>query len=212
MKLKEKFVRLTKKNRLHEVGVPVIGLTGGIASGKSTVGRLLMAQGLSVINADHLVKDVYALPEVFSFVSENYPEVVKADAIVFPLLREKVFSDASVKARIETFIYQKLPQAFMIALKKLGPVEAVVYDVPLLFEKNMQEFFDLTVLVYAPRKTQRDRLMTRDGHQEHMAETILNQQMDIEEKRLKSDFIIANTASERELTEEVNQFLRQTFE
>jgi len=212
MKLKDKYHRLKAKNRLYEVEVPLIGLTGGIASGKSTVGRLLMAQGLPVINADHLVKDVYALPEVHSFVKQTYPEVMKADSILFPLLREKVFSDPQVKAQIESLIYQKLPLAFMNALGKLGKPEVIVYDVPLLFEKNMGNFFDLTVLVYTPRKTQRDRLMGRDGHHELMADTILNQQMDIEEKRSKADFVIENMASEIELTEEVKQFLRQTFD
>ena len=212
MKLKKKYLRRSSNDRLYGIDVPLVGLTGGIASGKSTVGRLLMSHGLAVINADHLVKDVYSLPETFKFVKETYPEVVKNGEIVFPLLRERVFSDAKVKAQIEALIYHKLPLAFLTALSKLGQPDVVIYDVPLLFEKNLENLFDLTALVYAPRKIQRDRLMIRDGHHEQMAETILNQQLDIEEKRLRADVIISNTASETELTEEVNQFLRQTFE
>jgi dephospho-CoA kinase len=76
----------------------------------------------------------------------------------------------------------------------------------------MQGYFDLTVLVYAPRKIQRARLMNRDGHLEEMANNILDQQMDIEEKKLKADFVIDNSQTEAELTEEVNQFLRQITE
>jgi dephospho-CoA kinase len=80
--------------------------------------------------------------------------------------------------------------------------------VPLLFERGMEEFFDVTVLVYAPRKIQRARLMKRDGLLEDMADRILDQQMDIELKRSKSDLVIDNSHTEEELRLEVQQFLR----
>lgn len=212
MKLKEKFIKLNSENRLYNLNVPIIGLTGGIASGKSTVGQILINLGLHVINADHLVKNVYSLPETLKVIKERYPSVIQNESISFPLLREKFFSDHEVKKDIESIIYQKLPNAFIDAFQKFSNPQFIIYDVPLLYEKKMQEKFDLTVLVYAPRQLQRDRLMIRDGHHEEMADNILNQQMDIEDKRLKADFIISNQFSETELTEEVKQFLRQILE
>ena len=212
MRLKKEFTRLTHKQRLYELPVPMIGLTGGIASGKTTVGKAFLARGLPVINADLLVKDVYTLPETLAHISLKYPQAVEKGLINFPLLRQLVFSDPKVKQDIESLIYAKLPQAFMTAYHKLSNPEVVVYDVPLLFEKKMEALFDLNVLVYAPRKIQLSRLILRDGHAEALAEKILDQQMDIEEKRLKAEFVIENSQTEAELTEEIEHFLRQCFE
>lgn len=212
MKLKSKFKRLEQDRRLYKLHIPVIGLTGGIATGKSTVSQMLKDKGFAVVDADRLVKEIYALPETLAFIQQEYPEVMQNGTIQFPLLRKKVFSDPAVKAKVENLIYQKLPDAFQKAFSKFSNPKALVYDVPLLFERSMQGYFDLTVLVYAPRNVQRARLMNRDGHLESMADSILDQQMDIEDKKLKAEFIIDNSRTEAELAEELNQFLRQILE
>ena len=212
MKLKSKYQRLSPEERLYQLKIPVIGLTGGIATGKTTVSQMLHQSGLPIINADHLVKDVYSLQETKDFISREFPEAIRSGEIQFPKLRELVFSNKEIKSKVENFIYQRLPKAFMEAFSRLRNPEVVVYDVPLLFEKGMQDLFDLNVVVYAPRSIQRARLMGRDGHQEDMANNILKQQFDIEDKKLKADFVIDNSQSEAELAEEVKQFLRQTFD
>jgi dephospho-CoA kinase len=212
MKIKSKFNRLNDENRLYKLNVPVIGLTGGIASGKSTVTAILKQKGLPVIDADHLVKEIYTLPETLDFIKKNFPDVIKDGGIQFPILRQKVFSNSDVKSKIEGFIYQRLPMVFKLAFEKLHQPSMVIYDVPLLFEKNLEHLFDLTVLIYAPQSTQRQRLMARDNHTEEIANNILNQQMDMESKRSKAEFIIDNTRTQSELTEEVNNFLRQIME
>ena len=212
MKLKSQWNKLTPKKRLHHLKVPVIGLTGGIATGKSTVAATLIEKGFPVINADHLVKEIYARTETKDFVRKNYPQVIKDSEIDFRLLRELVFSAPIVKEEIEAFIYARLPEAFLATYAKLGNPEFVIYDVPLLFEKHLDPVVDLKVLVYAPAKIQKARLMERDGHAEAMALTIMGSQMDIEEKRDKSDLIVDNSGTLVELAEEVNQFLRQVFD
>lgn len=212
MKLKTVNRLHSSDQRLYQVRVPVIGLTGGIASGKSTVSRLLKARGFQIIDADQLVKDVYATEEAKEFLQKKHPDVLQDGKILFPLLREKVFKDKKVKLEIENFIYQRLPDAFQAAYQKLNRPEIVIYDVPLLFEKNMESMFDVTVLVYAPRKIQQARLMTRDGHQEAMANTILDQQMDIEEKKEKAEFVIDNSGTEEKLVEGIEAFLHQYFD
>jgi len=212
MKLKSQWVKLTAANRLHHLNVPVIGLTGGIATGKSTVAKILAEKGLPVINADHLVKDIYAKPETKEFVRTNYLHVMNGTEIDFRKLRELVFSAPIVKEEVEAFIYARMPEAFDGAYSKLGRPELVIYDVPLLFEKHLDTVVDMKVLVYAPAKIQKARLMERDGHEEAMAMTIMGSQMDIEEKREKSDVLIDNSGTLTELAEEVNQFLRQAFD
>ncbi len=212
MKLKKTHRLHSSDQRLYQLSVPVIGLTGGIASGKTTASRLLEKAGFAVINADQLVKDVYALPETQSFISKKYPEVIVNDQISFPDLRKKVFTDKKVKNEVENFIYQRLPEAFKSALSKFNKPEIIVYDVPLLFEKNMQDFFDVTVLIYAPRDIQKIRLMSRDGNTEEMAINIMNQQIDIEEKKEKAQYVVDNTRTEAELQSGLDDFLKQISE
>jgi dephospho-CoA kinase len=209
MKINVGINRLSKNQRLYQLDVPVIGLTGGIATGKTTVSQKLQEKGFAVINADHLVKDIYALPETFEFIRSEFPDVIKNEQIQFPLLRQFVFANSENKVKIENFIYARLAQAFNAAFKKFDHPQMIIYDVPLLFEKNLQPLFDMTVLVYAPREIQQTRLMKRDNVLEEMAETMLNSQMDIEEKKAKADFIIDNSKSESELAEEINRLLHK---
>ncbi len=209
MNLKKEWNKLRPEKRLHALKVPVIGLTGGIATGKSTVAKILIEKGLPVINADHLVKSIYGRADTQKFISTNYPDVMIGTEIDFKLLRERFFTAPAVKDEIEAFIYARMKEAFDSAFEKLGQPEFVIYDVPLLFEKHLDSVVDMKVLVYAPAGIQRARLMTRDGHEEPMARTIMESQMDIEDKKVKSDFVIDNSATLVELAEEVNQFLRQ---
>ena len=209
MKINEDLNRLSKDQRLYQLDVPVIGLTGGIATGKTTVSQKLQEEGFAVINADHLVKDIYALPETFEFIRSEFPDVIINEQIQFPLLRQFVFANSENKVKIENFIYARLAQAFNAAFNKFDQPQMIIYDVPLLFEKCLQPLFDMTVLVYAPREIQRTRLMKRDNVLEEMAETMLKSQMDIEEKKAKADFIIDNSKSESELAEEINRLLHK---
>lgn len=207
--LKEKFIKLSSQKRLHELPAPIIGLTGGIATGKSTVSEILMSKGLPVIDADQLVKKIYALNETKDFIKENFPEGYKHGEIDFPSLRKKFFQDPRAKSDIEGHIYQRLPDVFLKNYYELGSPPFIIYDVPLLYEKKLDILVDLTVTVYAPRKIQEARLMKRDGILEDLAKKILDQQMDIEDKKLKADFIINNSFSHEELIQEVEEFLRQ---
>jgi dephospho-CoA kinase len=211
MKLKTEWNKLSPEKRLHGIQIPIVGLTGGIATGKSTVARILIEKGLPVINADHLVKEIYAKAETKEFIRTNYADVMKGSEVDFRLLRDRFFTAPAVKDEIESFIYARLPGAFMEAFQKLPAKSFVVYDVPLLFEKHLDLRVDVKLLVYTPARIQQARLMERDGHEEAMALTIMASQMDIEEKKERSDFVIDNSGTLVELTEEVNQFLRQAF-
>ncbi len=212
MKLRAEWRKLTPGMRLHTLDVPIVGLTGGIATGKSTVAELLIEKGLPVINADLLVKEIYSKEETRNFIKRNYPEVILNNDIDFKKLREKVFTDSVVKDDVEAHIYGRLKNAFTEAYEKLGSPDFVVYDVPLLFEKKLDPVVDVKVLVYAPEDIQRKRLMARDGDEEDMARTIMASQLNIEDKKVRADFIIDNSSTKAELARKVEQFLRQVFE
>jgi dephospho-CoA kinase len=211
MKLKPEYIKQSTQERLYHIDLPIMSLTGGIASGKSTVACLLNRRGLPIISADELVKDIYKQPSTLAFIQKELPEVITNGSIQFPLLRERFFLNKHIKQKVENYIYPKMPEAFKTALDKLQSPDVIIYDVPLLFERGMKGFFDLNVLVYAPRDVQLKRLQSRDGSNEDLANNILNQQMDIELKKSQSDIIIDNSKGKEDLEKEVDLFIRQVF-
>lgn len=212
MRLKQELIKLSPEQRLYQLQVPIIGLTGGISTGKTTVSTILGQKGLAIINADSLVKEIYSWPETIQFMQGHFPDVMEEGKILFPILRERIFSHPASKDLVERFIYQRLPTAFKKAYDKLSSPQFVIYDVPLLFEKGLQSMVDVSTLVYIPRELQKDRLIKRDKISSELAESILHQQMDIESKKTKSQFIIDNTKSEQDLIKEVESFLNKILE
>lgn len=209
MKLKNSFVKLTADERLYNLSIPVIALTGGIATGKSTVSRLLTQKGIPLLDADKLVKLVYQKKEVQDYLKQNLPQVISQHAIDFRKLREMFFSNFEVKKTIENLIYQYLPEVFKEELEQFGGPSFVVYDIPLLFEKNLAEKFDLNILVYTTPEIQVQRLMKRDNHTEEEALNIISHQLSIEEKKKRADLIIENTRDSVFLENQVNQLVAQ---
>ena len=108
-KLKSKWITKNPENRLYHMPVPIIGLTGGIGTGKSTVSDILLKKNIAVIDADKLVKNIYILPETLEFVSKHFPLAFQNGSIDFTKLREIVFADPSAKKSIEDFIYAYIP-------------------------------------------------------------------------------------------------------
>lgn len=212
MKLNNKFLKLNSADRLYQYDKPIVALTGGIATGKSTVTKLLEKKGLTIIDADQLVKSIYTTQESKDFIHKNYPSAWAHGEIDFKKLRELVFSDSDVKSNVEGYIYQRLPDAFKEATSKIKNQDFYIYDVPLLFERGLEYKVDLTILVYAPRKVQLARLIDRDGSTEEIGNKILDQQIDIEEKKEKSDLVIDNSGSMIELAAEVDKLLLQILE
>src|SRR5687768_3002513 len=90
-RLDPKYVKLDPKTRLHGLQVPVIGLTGGIATGKSTFSKMLEQKGAPVIDADRLVKDIYKLDETKTFIAGRCPDGLRHGEVHFPTLRERFF-------------------------------------------------------------------------------------------------------------------------
>jgi dephospho-CoA kinase len=205
--LKKEFIKLLPKDRLYHLEKPIIALTGGVATGKSTVAEVLKNKGLKIIDADQLVKSIYATEEAHEFIKTNVPAALQNGAIHFPSLRELFFQNPKIKELVEKFIYARLPMAFQEESKKIKDQSFYVYDVPLLFERGLNTLVDLTILVYAPRETQLERLIKRDACDRKIAEKMLQNQLDIEIKKLKADLIIDNTGTIEEISKKINELL-----
>ena len=133
------------------------------------------------------------------------------EKIDFKQLRRQVFGDddGKKKEKLEAFLYQKLPQQF---LEKLSPSDpAVVYDVPLLFEKNLSLLFDVKVLVYAPAELQLKRLVERDAIPVELAQKMLAGQWPIEEKKKLVDFIIDNSGTKEKCRRSFDDVFNEIF-
>lgn len=210
--LKSHFISKSPEARLYQLPIPVIGLTGGIATGKSTVAKLLAESGFAVINADQLVKNIYATQEANDFIKNHFPECLNQDqSINFKSLRKLVFEKSEIKTQVENFIYQRMPLQFKMAFNEFNSPQVIIYDVPLLFEKKLDQLVDLSVCVYLPQETQLERLMKRDQIDRKLAESILKEQIPIEEKKRLSKIVIENQGSIDDLKIAVNQFIKNCF-
>ncbi len=211
-KLSRKIKILSPKERLYQLPCPVIGLTGGIATGKSTVSKILLNKNLPLICADVLVKDIYKKEEVKHFIKNNWPSSWENNSINFKTLRSIAFSSIASRTKIEEIIYSFIKDQFFLEFKKLKDPKVLIYDIPLMFEKELSSFFDYKVLVYASEEVQRERLEKRDQLSQEEASLALSNQIDIQQKKKKSDFIILNDHDLSSLENETNHFIKLTFD
>ena len=110
--MKFKSAKISSKDRLYNIDIPIVGLTGGIATGKSTCSKILQEKGAPVICADTLVKNIYKEEKTIEFIQKEAPDTVKDHQVNFKLLREKFFNNDDLKIKTENFIYSKLQSEF----------------------------------------------------------------------------------------------------
>jgi dephospho-CoA kinase len=189
-----------------------IGLTGGIATGKSTVAQILRTKGYVVVDADQIARQVVELG------SEGLAAVVKAFGaqVLAPdqsLDRQKmaalVFAHPEQLKKLEAILHPLIRSsvaAIQTKLKKQGE-RVAFYDVPLLFEKEMQDQFDAVLVVACSADLQKQRLKQRDQLDSTQIEQRLKNQWDIEVKKNKADYVIENTKDLQHLENQLEKVL-----
>jgi dephospho-CoA kinase len=191
-----------------------IGLTGGIATGKSTVSRLLTERGAALVDLDRIAREVVEPGQapLRQIVQRFGQAVLNEDGT---LNRSKlgaiVFSNEAERKALEAITHPAIRASMreqMEALQRERPDRLVVVDVPLLYESGLQPFFERVMVVYAPRAVQLERLMKRNALSEEEAMQRINAQMDIEEKRRLADIVIDNGSSLEHTVEQVDRFWR----
>jgi dephospho-CoA kinase len=193
--------------------VRVIGLTGGIATGKSTFAAALRALGVPVIDADQLARAAVAkgTPGLAAVTAEFGTEVLTPDG---ELDRKRmgglVFSDPSARARLEAAVHPAVRALFRAELGRLAAEgrDVAVYDVPLLYEAKVEDEVDLAVVVWAPRETQIARLAVRDGLGRGQAEARLAAQLPIDDKAARADAVVVNDGPPAALAEKARRLLQ----
>ncbi|HET8724092.1 MAG TPA: dephospho-CoA kinase [Anaeromyxobacteraceae bacterium] len=175
----------------------LVGLTGGIASGKSTFAAALRDLGAPVIDADRLARDAVrpGSPALAAIVREFGPGALLPDgALDRSGMAARVFSDPDARARLEAIVHPAVRAAFAAETARLAAAghDVAFYDVPLLYERGLDREVELVVVVHVPPALQRARLRARDGLGEAEAEARLAAQMPIDEKARRADVVVSN--------------------
>lgn len=188
----------------------IIGLTGSIGMGKSTVAAMFAEEGAPSFNSDAAVHTMYAPGgAAVAPVEAAFPGVTKDGAIDRVALSARVVGKPDEIKRLEAIVHPLVRQAQMQFLQdqRDAGAEFVVLDIPLLFEGSGAKFVDKTVVVSAPAEIQRARVLARPGMSVEKFEAILAMQMPDAEKRALADFVIDTSASLDETRTQVRAVL-----
>lgn len=185
----------------------IIGITGGIASGKSTVTNFLRQKGFEVVDADALVHQLQKPGgRLYQILVEHFGEKVLLEdgELNRPLLASLIFSNSEEREWSKETQGQIIREELGSLRDKFSETEELFFmDIPLLFEQDYASWFDETWLVYVRRDTQLDRLMNRDQLSKESAETRLASQWPLEEKKKFATYILDNNGSREQLWSQV---------
>lgn len=185
----------------------IVGLTGGIAVGKSTVSRFLIEHDFQVVDADKITHQAYEkgtvcyqkIIQIFDCLDEN-------QSIDRKKLGNIVFHDHLQKKRLESIVH---PYVVSVIKKEIeeSKEDIIFLDVPLLFEAHLEYLCDKIIVVYVDEKTQIKRLMERNQIDEENAKHLISQQLSLEEKKDRADYIIDNSDDLVSLYKNVEEML-----
>jgi dephospho-CoA kinase len=194
--------------------VKLVGLTGGIASGKSTVAAILHRLGAAIINADELSREVVQpQQDAWKEIIKSFgPDILQEDKTLDRRkLRKIVFDNPEARRKLEVIIH---PRVRALAERRISELAAagssvIVYEVPLLFEAQIHLWLRPVILVACDIETQKKRLLERDHLTELEAQQHLDAQMSLEEKRKLADYVIENNGTPEELEQQVRAVLQK---
>ncbi len=204
---------MTKQTPSAQPGRPfIVGITGGIGSGKSTVERLFAARGVDIVDTDLIAHELSGPggAAIEPIRTEFGDEVITADGrLDRDVMRARVFADDSARARLEAILHPLIGERSRARIAAgRGPYTMLV--VPLLVEKgNWKGRVDRVLVVDCPRETQIARVMARNGFSRAQVEAILDAQASREERLAAADDVIDNSGDEAALEPAVDELHRR---
>ncbi len=193
-----------------------IGLTGGIASGKSAVAELFASLGATIIDTDIIAREVVApgQPGLAEIVAVFGPDILQADETLDrAALRQLVFAEPALKQRLESILHPLIHAATLAeADATLSTSVYQMFVIPLLTETDFIDLIDRVLVVDCPTEVQRARLMARDNESEKSADAIINTQTNRKDRLAIADDIINNDSDLAELEPAVQALHQQYLE
>ena len=191
----------------------IIGITGGIASGKSTVTEFLRQKGFQVVDADAVVHQLQKPGgRLYQVLVEHFGEKILLEngELNRPLLASLIFSNPEEQEWSKITQGEIIREELAALRNHLAQTEALFFmDIPLLFEQNYASWFDETWLVYVNRDVQLERLMKRDQISKEAAESRLNSQWPLERKISLASHSLDNNGNQEQLIAQVVQLLEE---
>jgi|SRR6056297_1243040 len=187
--------------------IMIIGLTGGIAAGKSTVARILASLGAYIINADKIGHNILEKNKnAYNDVIDEFGEIIVKNngKIDRKKLGEIVFSDKDKLKKLENITHPYIIEEIKYETKeKIKDYHHLVLDVPLLFETGLENIVDITWVVVCSYEKQIERIAKRDGLSREEAKKRIASQMETSQKVKLADFVIYNNGNKKELNNKV---------
>ena len=172
-----------------------VGLTGGIATGKSTIVKFLKKKGYKIHDSDLIVNKIYSQPNkklFFTLKKIGLSKSIKDKKIDKSIIRDEIFSNKVKKKKLEQFIHTEVRKSRSLFIKKYKNKKnkIIFFDIPLLFEAKLTQICHYIILLYAPKKTKIERALKRKTINKKVITKILKNQIDDKVKKKKSDYII----------------------
>ncbi|MCU0104766.1 dephospho-CoA kinase [Acholeplasma vituli] len=185
----------------------VLGITGGIASGKSLVTKQFQDKGFPVYDSDQIVHSLYQDRAVIDLITARFPSVNEQGVINRKKLGDLIFNDPIAKRDLENIFHPKVYETLKAHIANHGNDAWVVLDIPLLYETGGEALCDMVLVVYVDPVTQLNRLMARNHLSESEAKSRIEAQMPLHEKMQRADIVINNSGTIPKTLERVNEII-----
>ena len=189
----------------------IVGLTGGIASGKSTVSNIFRELGIEIIDADIKAKEISERKDVINEIENIFgKDVININGQIDRIkLKEIVFGNKEKLKKLNDVFHPKVMAEFKKIKENNDKNDIIIFDVPLLFETEMDKICDKVIVVYTDETTQIKRMIERDNITEELARKIINSQMSLKEKLEKSQIHIENNGTLENLKEKIKNIYKE---
>ena len=194
----------------------VIGLTGGIGTGKSTVSQILKEKDFPVIDLDIISHEVIKFPKVMEKIIENFgKEVLEYNNTGnWIISREKlgrvIFGNREKRLILNSIMHPEILRIMREKILECKKENKIIFvEIQLLFEVQWEKEFDYILLVSAEKETQIKRILARDKRSKEEALSIINSQMPLDEKKKRSDYVIQNDGNIQDLERKIDGFLKK---
>lgn len=191
----------------------ILGLTGGIGSGKSTVSKIFLSMGIKVFDADLIAKDILETEEVKEEIKEKLGKEfinLKSNSVDKKLLKKEIFNNPKKLEVLNGIVHPKVVDIYRKEYLKFKDIkEIVIFDVPLLFEVKLEKYCDKVIVVDIDPEVQIERIRKRDNIDIGLIKKIIGTQIPRENRNLKADIVVENNGTLEELKQKIKEIINE---